>query len=61
MSTAVSHRRRKEVIDALRRGTVPGQGLDILAVGLDRFGAALSAELDTVAGGGSVFNLSLDR
>ncbi|WP_420733855.1 BREX system ATP-binding protein BrxD [Brevibacterium luteolum] len=55
MSTAVSHRRRKEVIDALRRGTVPGQGLDILAVGLDRFGAALSAELDTVAGGGSVF------
>ena len=53
--TAVSARRRREVIDALRRGTVPSQGLDLLAVGLEPFDAALHAELDTVAGGGAVF------
>lgn len=51
----VSPRRRREVIDALRRGTVPAHGLDLLAVGLDRFGPALGSDLDTVAGGGSVF------
>jgi len=54
-TASVSPRRRREVVDALRRGTVPAQGLDLLAVGLDRFAAALAAELDTVAGGGSVF------
>lgn len=53
--TQVSPRRRREVIDSLRRGTVPAQGLDLLAVGLDRFEGALDAELDVVAGGGSVF------
>ena len=52
---AVSEQRRREVIDALRRGTVPYDGLDLLAVGLDRFEAATNAELDTVASGGSVF------
>lgn len=51
----VSPRRRREVVDALRRGTVPSHGLDLLAVGLDRFAGALGSELDTVAGGGSVF------
>jgi hypothetical protein len=51
----VSQRRRREVIDALRRGTVPESGLDLLAVGLDRFSAALDGELDTVASGGAVF------
>ena len=56
MSAAtLSPRRRREVVDALRRGTVPGNGLDVLAVGLDRFSAALSEELDAVASGGSVF------
>jgi len=54
-TVSVSPRRRREVIDALRRGTVPAQGLDLLAVGLDRFANALSAELDTVSGGGAVF------
>ncbi len=54
-SQQVSPRRRREVVDALRRGTVPAQGLDLLAVGLDRFAGALSAELDTVGGGGAVF------
>ena len=52
---AVSEQRRREVIDALRRGTVPYDGLDLLSVGLDRFEAATDAELDTVAAGGSVF------
>lgn len=53
MST-VSPRRRQEIVDALRRGTVPANGLDQLAVGLDRFVGALNEELDTVAAGGSV-------
>lgn len=55
MTEAVSARRRREVIDALRRGTVPANGLDLLAVGLDRITPALDAELDAVAGGGSAF------
>lgn len=55
MTAPVSQRRRREVIDALRRGTVPRSGLDVLAVGLDRFEAAIDAELDTVVSGGSVF------
>ncbi len=50
-----SPRRRREVVDALRRGTVPSYGLDLLAVGLDRFTAALDEELESVAAGGSVF------
>ena len=50
-----SERRRRDVIDALRRGTVPANGLDLLAVGLDRFTPALDEELRTVADGGSVF------
>lgn len=53
MSTEVSPRRRREVIDALRRGTVPANGLDLLAVGLERFQSALAEELDAVASGGS--------
>lgn len=52
---AVSPRRRREIIDALRRGTVPQRGLDMMAVGLERFEAALSEELDVVGDGGAVF------
>jgi len=44
-----------EIVDALRHGTVPSQGLDALAVGLDRFQAALDDDLDRIAGGGGVF------
>uniref|UniRef100_UPI0028A9394C BREX system ATP-binding domain-containing protein n=1 Tax=Arsenicicoccus bolidensis TaxID=229480 RepID=UPI0028A9394C len=55
MSSEVSARRQREVIGALRRGTVPETGLDLLAVGLDRFSTALDEELDTVAAGGAVF------
>ena len=45
MTDQVSARRRREVIDALRRGTVPANGLDLLAVGLERFTPALDADL----------------
>ena len=56
MSVAqVSERRRREVISALRRGTVPDSGLDLLAVGLDRFMPALDEELSAVTDGGGVF------
>jgi hypothetical protein len=51
----VSARRRRDIIDALRRGTVPQAGLDVLAVGLDRFAGALDEDLDRVASGGAVF------
>ncbi len=51
----VSTARRRTIIDALRRGAVPESGLDVLAVGLDRFQAALDAELGAVATGASVF------
>lgn len=51
----VSPARRREVIDALRRGAVPSAGLDLFAVGLDRFTTAIGEDLDTVATGGSVF------
>lgn len=53
--SAVSARRRREIIDALRRGTVPQRGLDVMAVGLDRFETAVGDELDGVAEGGAVF------
>ena len=51
----VSPRRRREIIDALRRGTVPQQGLDVLAVGLERLEPAIDAELGAVGDGGSGF------
>jgi hypothetical protein len=51
----VSERRRSEIIDALRRGTVPRNGLDQLAVGLHRFEAAVEEELGKVAAGGATF------
>jgi hypothetical protein len=55
MTHEISARRRRDIIDALRRGVVPTNGLDALAVGLDGFVAALDGDLDRVAGGGSVF------
>ena len=55
MNGRPSPRRRREVIDALRRGTVPANGLDLLAVGLDRFTPALDADLDASANGGAAF------
>ena len=51
----ISPRRREEIIDALRRGTVPQNSLDAFAVGLDRFEPALKEELEKVASSGGVF------
>ncbi|WP_029008653.1 BREX system ATP-binding protein BrxD [Azospirillum halopraeferens] len=47
----LSPHRRSAIIDALRRGTVPRSGLDVLAVGIERFAPALDEELDGVAAG----------
>ncbi|MFJ4771570.1 BREX system ATP-binding protein BrxD [Streptomyces uncialis] len=52
----VSAARRRDVVDALRRGTVPQSGLGLFAVGLDRFETALDDDLATVARGGSAFH-----
>jgi hypothetical protein len=52
---ALSPQRRRELIDALRRGTVPRSGLDVFAVGLARFEAVIDAELGSLAAGGAVF------
>ncbi|MBW3603229.1 MAG: DUF2791 family P-loop domain-containing protein, partial [Actinobacteria bacterium] len=46
--------RRREIVDALRRGTVPAHSLDAFAVGVQRFAPALDEELRTVAGGAGV-------
>ena len=46
MTVEVSPARRAEIIDALRRGTVPARGLDVMAVGLGRFEDAVEDELD---------------
>ena len=51
----VSPERRREIIDALRRGTVPQRSLDTFAVGLESFEKALDEELDTVASGAGHF------
>ena len=51
----ISPQRRREIVDALRRGTVPRSGLDAFAVGLDPFVATLDEELNTVRASSSVF------
>ena len=51
----ISHERRREIISALRKGTVPQRGLDFLAVGLQRFESVIGSELADVAQGGSMF------
>ena len=52
---SVSPQRRQEILDALRHGTVPHRGLDLLAVGLDRFAPAIDQELESAERGGGVF------
>ncbi|MFB7088727.1 BREX system ATP-binding protein BrxD [Streptomyces sp. NPDC056296] len=54
--TDISLVRRRDVIDALRRGTVPQAGLGLFAVGLERFETALDDDLAIVARGGSAFH-----
>lgn len=51
----ISPQRQREIVDALRRGTVPQRSLDAFAVGLGRFEDAVDRELDSAAAGGSVF------
>ncbi|MGB5832640.1 MAG: BREX system ATP-binding protein BrxD [Thiohalocapsa sp.] len=51
----ISSQRRTDIIDALRRGTVPQYGLDALAVGLAPFESAFDGELDKVARGSGQF------
>src|SRR5262245_16874230 len=51
----LSSKRREEIIDALRRGTVPRSSLDAFAVGLEHLEGALDDDLRKVASGGSVF------
>lgn len=51
----ISRQRREDILDALRRGTVPQYGLDALAVGLQSFERAFDEELDKAARGGAVF------
>jgi len=51
----IAPQRRREIIDALRRGTVPQRGLAAFAVGTDRFADAINSELVDVAAGGAGF------
>ncbi len=51
----VSPARRRAVLDALRRGTVPAAGLDLFAVGTDRFAGTIGEDLAVCAAGGAVF------
>jgi hypothetical protein len=53
--SGVSRLRQREIIDALRRGTVPQRGLDVLAVGIEHLGPTFDRELDGVAAGGAGF------
>ncbi|WP_182870880.1 BREX system ATP-binding protein BrxD [Stieleria mannarensis] len=51
----ISPERRREIIGALRKGTVPQRGLDFLAVGLQRFDSVIAEELTDVAQAGAIF------
>ena len=55
MSAPISPQRRDEILDALRRGTVPSSSLDAFAVGLERLAPTLDEELRKVSAGGSAF------
>ena len=47
--------RRREILQALRQGTVPSGNLDVLAVGIDRFAPTVAEDLEAVAAGGALF------
>lgn len=47
--------RRREILQALRQGTVPSGNLDVLAVGIDKFANTVGEDLEAVASGGAVF------
>ena len=52
---SLSPQKRSDILDALRRGTVPSKGLGELAVGLDRFQVTIDEQLSKVANGGAEF------
>lgn len=52
---SVSSSRRDAILSALRKGTVPSEGLDQLAVGLDHLRPAIEDELGAVAAGSGAF------
>lgn len=47
--------RRREIVDALRRGTVPQRGLAAFAVGTERYADALDDDLRNATAGGAGF------
>lgn len=47
--------RRREILQALRQGTVPSGNLDVLAVGIDKFSTTVAEDLEAVASGGAIF------
>lgn len=51
----ISSARRDVIVSALRRGTVPSSGLDVLAVGIEAFAPILDDELAMVSAGSSGF------
>ena len=51
----ISPQRRNEIVDALRRGTVPWRSLDAFAVGLEAFETVVGDELASVAAGSAKF------
>jgi hypothetical protein len=50
-SPQASPLKRREIVEALRIGAVPRRGLELFAVGLERFEKAIDEELDAVAAG----------
>lgn len=54
-NSRVSAARRREVLEALRHGTVPRAGLDLFAVGLQRFTPALNEQIAAVETGAAAF------
>ena len=55
MTAPASPRRRHDVLAALRRGTVPASGLDLLAVGLGHLESTFDAEIEAATSGASGF------
>ncbi|MGJ5080239.1 BREX system ATP-binding protein BrxD [Bradyrhizobium sp. HKCCYLS3013] len=51
----IGAQRRAAILDALRRGTVPHEGLAAFAVGMERFETAVDADLTAAAGGRGAF------
>ncbi|MDN5750601.1 MAG: BREX system ATP-binding protein BrxD, partial [Pseudonocardia sp.] len=54
-ATPISPARRRTILAALRRGTVPDSGLDLFAVGLDRLEPTVDVELAACRAGAASF------